>query len=346
MMALGANMKGPVLYAVPVFCVILLSIIKRGWLWIPPLKILVKAGFLSLVLFLAVLTTASIHFATWEPLHMVWRENVLRFFGQYDHEGTFYTYFAKIFYLAAPWSLFLPVALIHSLKGSLRRVSQIPEVLILFGGIFLFFNLSGSRRPYYLLPILPFIAILVANMLREFKIGMMGRVIQAVIRGIGVLMGFALIGLFGISLLLSQIFSTNINTLWFVSILLAVAGLTLLVSAVKKYVWGMVGPLVAVWLIYVIVLIPWITEGPNLRTKVAEVNALGRPCGFLSMDDAKLLFYLDKPYQVFYDEARALHWATRAGGVLITSVDVSDQSWEGIVKGKNWQAVIPRKDFF
>ncbi len=89
--------------------------------------------------------------------------------------------------------------------------------------------------------------------------------------------------------------------------------------------------------------IPLIAEGPNLKTQVAEVNALGRPCGFLIMDDAKIIFYLDKPYQVFFEKARALNWATQSDGVLITSSEFSDQDWECVVKGHHWQAVIPRK---
>lgn len=343
LMALGANMKGLVLYAVPVFCIVLLSIIKREWLWIPPLRILVKAGLLSIAVFLALPATASIRFATWEPLHMVWRENVLRFFGLYDHKDPFYTYFVKIFYLAAPWSLILPAALIHCLQGVRRRVSQIPEALILFGAIFIFFTLSGSRRPYYLLPILPFAAILVANVLREFAFGTLRRGIQGTVRVVGILLGLAMIALFGVSLLLPQIFSAGTDTIWFASVLLALPGVTMIASTMKKYVWGMIGSVVAVWLIYVIGVIPLIAEGPNLKTQVAEVNALGRPFGFLNIYNAKLKFYLDKPYQVFSDKTLALDWATQAGGILITSRDVSDQSWECVVKGNNWQAVIPRK---
>jgi hypothetical protein len=126
-------------------------------------------------------------------------------------------------------------------------------------------------------------------------------------------------------------------------VLLALLGITLITSTIKKYVWGMVGSVAAVWLIYVIGVIPLITEGSNLRTQVAEVSALGRPCGFLDIDNAKIIFYLDKPYQVFYDKAPALDWVNRADGVLITSSDFSDQSWECVVKGDNWQAVIPHK---
>jgi len=343
LMALGANMKGPVLYAVPVFCIVLLSIIKREWLWIPPLRILVTAGLLSIAVFLALPAIASIRYATWEPLHMVWRENVLRFFGLYDHKDPFYTYFVKIFYLAAPWSLVLPVAFIRCFQMARCRASQIPEALILFGAIFLFFTLSGSRRPYYLLPILPFVAILVANVLREFAVGTLGRVIQGTVRVVGVFLGLAMIASFGISLLFPQIFAVGTDTLWYASVLLALLGVIMIASTMKKYVWGMMGSVFAVWLIYMLGVIPLIAEGPNLKTQVAEVSALGRPCGFLNIDDAKIIFYLDKPYQVFYDKARALEWATRIDGVLITSSDVSDQYWECVVKGHHWQAVIPRK---
>jgi len=344
MMALGSNMKGLILYAVPIFSIVLLSVIKREWSWIPPLRILITAGLLSLAVFLALPAAGSIHSGTWEPLHLVWRENVLRFFGRYDHKDPFYIYFVKIFYLAAPWSLLLPVAIVHCLQGVHRRISQIPEALILFGAIFLFFTLSGSRRSYYLLPILPFVAILVASVLREFAVGTLGRGIQGAVRVVGVLSGLVLIASLGAPLVLPQIFPVRTDTLWVASVLLALLGATMIVSTMKKYLWGMVGSVFAVWLIYVIVVIPLIAAGPNLKTKTAEVNALGRPYGFLNISDAKLRFYLDEPSQIFDNETRAFDWAIRTNGVLITSSDVSNQSWECLVKGKKWQAVVPRID--
>jgi 4-amino-4-deoxy-L-arabinose transferase-like glycosyltransferase len=342
MMALGSNMKGLILYAVPIFGIVLLSVIKREWAWIPPLRILITAGLLSLAVFLALPAAASIHSATWEPLHLVWRENVLRFFGRYDHKDPFYIYFVKIFYLAAPWSLLLPVAIIHCLQGVRRRISQIPEALILFGAIFLFFTLSGSRRSYYLLPVLPFVAILVASVLREFAVGTLGRGIQGAVRVVGVFLGLVLIASLGVSFVLPKFFPVRTDTLWYASVLLALLGATMIVSTMKKYVWGIVGSVFAVWLIYVIVVIPLIAEGPNLRTKAAEVSALGRPYGFLNISDAKLRFYLDEPSQIFDDETHAFDWAIRTSGVLITSGDVSNQSWECLVKDRKWQAVIPR----
>ncbi|HVP77929.1 MAG TPA: glycosyltransferase family 39 protein [Thermodesulfobacteriota bacterium] len=344
LMALGANMKGLTLYAVPIFSILLLSGIKRDLSWVPPLKVLAPAGLVSLALFIAVPTVASLHGGTWEPLQAVWRENVMRFFGQYDHKSPVYTYFVKIFYLAAPWSFLLPFAVGHSFRGIRRSLSQTPEALILFGAIFIFFTLSGSRRPYYLLPILPFAAMLVANMLRGFATGEMARSLQSAVRVVWVLVGLAMIGLFGVTLLFPRTLTVGTGALGYVSVLFGLLGAVLIASTIRKYVWGMVGAVFAVWLIYVIGLVPLIEEGSNLKTKAAEVSTLGRPYAFLNIEEAKIVFYLDQPYQVFYDKGHALSWAQQANGVLITSGDFSDPSWECVVNTHHWRAVIPRKN--
>jgi 4-amino-4-deoxy-L-arabinose transferase-like glycosyltransferase len=343
MMALGANMKGLVLYAVPFFCIVLLSVMRGEWSWMPPLRVLVTAGLVSMAVFVAVPAIASIHAATWQPLQWFWYENVLRFFGVYDHKGPFYEYFIGIFYFAAPWSFVLPFAMIRCLKGVRRRLSQIPEVLIIFGAIFLFFTLSGSRRSYYLIPALPFTVILVANLLTEYGDGTLGRGMQGTLRVFGILLGLALSALSGVTPVLPQIFHVRTNTLWPFSVLLALLGVILIASTAKRYVWGMVGSVAVAWLIYVVGAIPLIAKEPNLKTQIAELNALGRPCAFLNMDDAKIIYYLDKPYEMFYEKAQALDWATRVDGVLITPQQFLDPSCECIVKGDHWQAVVPHK---
>jgi len=105
---------------------------------------------------------------------MVWRENVVRFFRPFDHRGTIYLYLYVIFALGAPWSALLPAALIE--VHARRRVGDEPAradrfTLVYFWATFVFFTLSGSRRSYYLLPILPAAALLVARLLmvQEFR---------------------------------------------------------------------------------------------------------------------------------------------------------------------------------
>jgi len=101
-------------------------------------------------------------------LAMVYRENVVRFFQPFDHRGPIYLYLYVIFALMAPWSVFIPAGLIHA---HARRHQELEParsdrfVLIFFWATFVFYTISGSRRSYYILPILPAAAILVARLL-------------------------------------------------------------------------------------------------------------------------------------------------------------------------------------
>ncbi|MGC1677178.1 MAG: glycosyltransferase family 39 protein [Candidatus Binataceae bacterium] len=101
-------------------------------------------------------------------LQMVWRENVVRFFHPFDHRGPVYLYVYVIFALMAPWAMLLPAALVEA--HARRRENVEPArsdrfVLVYFWATFVFYTLSGSRRSYYLLPILPAGALLVARIL-------------------------------------------------------------------------------------------------------------------------------------------------------------------------------------
>jgi 4-amino-4-deoxy-L-arabinose transferase-like glycosyltransferase len=105
---------------------------------------------------------------TQKGLAMVYRENVVRFFHPFDHRGPIYLYVYVIFGLMAPWSALLPAALVET--HSLRRAGAEPArpdrfALAYFWATFIFFTLSGSRRSYYILPILPAAAILIARTL-------------------------------------------------------------------------------------------------------------------------------------------------------------------------------------
>jgi hypothetical protein len=99
-------------------------------------------------------------------LYMVYRENVERYFAPFDHRGPIYLYAYVIFGLMAPWSAFLPAAVIHAhsrvdAASTVRKSDRF--VLAFFWTTFIFFTLSGSRRSYYILPILPAASILVAR---------------------------------------------------------------------------------------------------------------------------------------------------------------------------------------
>jgi 4-amino-4-deoxy-L-arabinose transferase-like glycosyltransferase len=98
-------------------------------------------------------------------LYMVYRENVERYFAPFDHVGPIYLYVYVIFELFAPWSVFLPAALADMHGRTVERDSRSDRFAqIFFWATFIFFTLSGSRRSYYLLPILPAAALILARM--------------------------------------------------------------------------------------------------------------------------------------------------------------------------------------
>ena len=101
-------------------------------------------------------------------LDMVYRENIVRFFEPFDHRGPIYLYLYVIFALMAPWAILLPAALVQAHHE--RRMMGEPAksdrfTLIFFWSTFIFFTVSGSRRSYYILPILPPAAMLIARLL-------------------------------------------------------------------------------------------------------------------------------------------------------------------------------------
>lgn len=96
-------------------------------------------------------------------LYLVYRENILRYFQPFDHQGPIYTYFIFLPIYLLPWAFFFIPALI-SLKSRWKSMSSqskwmVWSLLILF----LFFTFSGSRRNYYVLPIVPFAILMTAD---------------------------------------------------------------------------------------------------------------------------------------------------------------------------------------
>ena len=96
-------------------------------------------------------------------LYLVYRENVLRYFQPFDHKGPIYTYFLYLPIYMLPWALFF-IPSLFSLKSRWSRMSDGMKsmcwaVLLLF----VFFTFSGSRRNYYVLPLVPFAILMTAD---------------------------------------------------------------------------------------------------------------------------------------------------------------------------------------
>ena len=93
-------------------------------------------------------------------LGLVLRENVVRFFQPFDNIGPIYTYLLYLPVYTLPWA---PCWII-ALRVALRNWRDIePHTRWLIKGLALlmiFFTASGSRRSYYVLPLVPFAQLL------------------------------------------------------------------------------------------------------------------------------------------------------------------------------------------
>jgi 4-amino-4-deoxy-L-arabinose transferase-like glycosyltransferase len=91
------------------------------------------------------------------------KENLERFFGGSGHSNPVYYYIPYLFFEGLPWSLFLPFVLWDYFKK--RSVAWGDDGLFLtiwLGAMFGFFSLSMGKRPVYLVPVYPAMALLTA----------------------------------------------------------------------------------------------------------------------------------------------------------------------------------------
>jgi 4-amino-4-deoxy-L-arabinose transferase-like glycosyltransferase len=133
--------------------------------WKTPLAIAIAGA-----IYYAPFAISGLETGSTKGLYMVYRENVQRYFEPFDHRGPIYLYTYVIFALMAPWSALLPAALVHAhrlrpAESDCTRSDRF--TMVFFWATFIFFTLSGSRRSYYILPILPAAAIFVARLLEE-----------------------------------------------------------------------------------------------------------------------------------------------------------------------------------
>lgn len=96
-------------------------------------------------------------------LTQVFQENVQRFFNPFDHKGTPLTYFQYLPLYFFPWIiLFVPAVYLTIKKWNTQKQNSRWTALA-FGIVFLFLTVSGSRRSYYLLPLVPICSLWVAD---------------------------------------------------------------------------------------------------------------------------------------------------------------------------------------
>lgn len=158
---IGAHTKGLTAVVVPFVAVFPDLVRERRWRsHLNPANFLALA--LGVVIYLAPFAYAAMTREGYQSsgLALVLQENIQRFFSPLDHVEPFYLYLYCLPELFLPWTPLLLAAFLgvfFSWKHLDRNTRWLAESVIL---IFLLFTASGSRRVYYILPILPFCALL------------------------------------------------------------------------------------------------------------------------------------------------------------------------------------------
>ncbi len=106
-----------------------------------------------------------------EPLRVILlKHNLERFVDAFDHQKPWYYYLTELPVNFLPWSLLVPVAVwvgARRMRQAGKRPEPAPNMLVfafcVAGTVFLFFSFSTSKRDYYLLPLMPWIALPVGH---------------------------------------------------------------------------------------------------------------------------------------------------------------------------------------
>ena len=165
----GAQMKGLGAIAVP--CLAVFPDLLRDRRWKHFLTLSHAAALaLALLVYFAPFMMEKMTRGTYgeSGLDLVFRENVERFFEPFDHKEPFYIYFYHLPILFLPWAPLLLIALVAAMSRGRELLSaDYPTRWAMEASliIFLFFTVSGSRRGYYILPLVPFCSLLCARFL-------------------------------------------------------------------------------------------------------------------------------------------------------------------------------------
>ena len=163
----GSLTKGLTALIIPVLAVLPDVLAKGRWR-----TVLRPSHFLAIALagciYLAPFIYASFTRVDYQSsgLALVFQENIQRFFQPFDHKEPIYCYFYYLPMLFLPWTpLFLTACagMARGWKGLDSRTKWLIKAALL---VFLFFTASGSRRSYYILPILPLCALWTAVFLQ------------------------------------------------------------------------------------------------------------------------------------------------------------------------------------
>lgn len=232
-MALATLAKGLIGVVLPALLFISFMIVRRDWSLLRAAKL--PQG-IALFLFVATPWFYLVNRASGDQWlrDFVYIHHLQRYTTGTGHRQAFYYYFTTLPADFLPWTTFLIPALISKRDyRSLWRQPQVQFCLLWFLTVFAFFTASNTKRDLYLLPLLPTLALWVANYLSDISAG---RIAAGAIYLWTTLLFFGSIALSGISVPIVAHFIRP-DAFWSIlpaSIILAAGGLVIVVYIVRR----------------------------------------------------------------------------------------------------------------
>jgi 4-amino-4-deoxy-L-arabinose transferase-like glycosyltransferase len=100
-------------------------------------------------------------------IEFLWLHNIVRYLAPLDHEQPVWYYAPSLLLGALPWTLLLlpmgPYLLRRSTRAGRRRPAPLGGFLLALVACLAFFSLSGCKRPAYILPAFPLLALSMAT---------------------------------------------------------------------------------------------------------------------------------------------------------------------------------------
>ena len=163
--------KGPVAVAITILVILPDLVVQKNWRKHLRFSLLLSIIPALIIYFLPFWLSAHFNSTNYTEsgLWEVFHENFVRFFKPFDQKGPIYTYFIFLPVYILPWIFFFIPAL-FSLPNRWKSMSWNSRWLVWALLLcFIFLTVSGSRRSYYVLPLVPFAILITTDWIRQAK---------------------------------------------------------------------------------------------------------------------------------------------------------------------------------
>jgi len=231
--------------------------------------------------------------------YFFWKHNVVRFLAPFDHAKPWWFYLPQLFIGLAPWLILIPLLLWHlsrrPMRAAARRPAGLGFAVLCFVWMLLFFSLAGCKRPVYLLPALPPVALALGWLVTRYAPSLWRASVPAEWVAVSALsVGLIVVGLaWTMQLLRGEVAA------WLMTA--ALLGLTLVFARRSRVAWGETFALMALAsYLAVLYLLPAYHAAFSVRGELRRLARAGQTLVCYPTRYDSTSFYLpNHPVQVF-----------------------------------------------